>query len=314
MALIIIGHSILDYKRAVGNREIQALELCQSFPNPDVMIYGPKLYVPTKEKKLSALNFYQDILPFILPQELEQQFGYLWHNDLHDENIFVDSKNPTTITGIIDWQSTQIAPLYDHILEPSFLDYSGPELDDNLSRPELPKDLDSLLPEERNAVTRSHLEQSLMVAWRRLIKNNNPFQYGAIQFGNTVSGNLISLGRRLYSLGEAHFMDLLLDLEKKWALLPTIRERGHPPFPLSISESEAVKIKEDVRLADKGIQMMEYTAMEFGDLWPEKGLVRSDQYDRAKSELRDAKENLATYLQLTESERVELDKYWPFDS
>lgn len=139
LALTKTGSSTLDYRRAVGSREIQALDQIKSFPRLDVMICGPKLYVLTKDKKLSALQASQALLPFILPQQPEHQFGYLWHNDLHDENIFVDPQNPTTITGIIDWQSTQIVPLYDHILEPSFLDYSGPELDNALTRPELPQ-------------------------------------------------------------------------------------------------------------------------------------------------------------------------------
>lgn len=277
------------------------------------MVCSPKLYVPTKEKKLSALNFCQEILPFILPQGSRQQFGFLWHNDLHAENIFVDPKNPTVITGIIDWQSTQIVPLYDHVLEPSFLNYSGPDLGDDLSRPELPKDIDSLSSDERNAVIHSYLEQGLMVAWRRLIKNNNPLQYDTIRFGQTTCGNLISLGRRLYSLGEAHFMGLLLDLKKEWALLPAVQKCGNPPFPLSISESEAMKIGEDMRLVDRGVEMMANSALEFGDLWPEQGLVNHDQYERAKSELRDLKENVATHLQLSKLERDELDRYWPFD-
>ncbi|KAF2475119.1 phosphotransferase enzyme family protein [Lindgomyces ingoldianus] len=302
------------FRRAVGSREIQALDQIKSFPKLDVMICGPKLYVPTKNKKLSALQASQALLPFILPQQPEHQFGYLWHNDLHDENIFVDPQNPTTITGIIDWQSTQILPLYDHILEPCFLEYSGPELGDALTRPELPPNVNSLPLQERKEVTRSYIEQSLMVAWRRLIKNNNPLQYSTLQFGNTTLGNLLSLGRRLFSLGEAHFLSLLLDLKNEWRTNPAVHNPTGLDFPVLISESDAVTIKEDERLADEGIRMMSYTAREFGDLWPNKGLIQHDQYERAKSELRDAKNNLSSYLQLSSSEQEELDRYWPFDS
>jgi hypothetical protein len=132
--------------------------------------------------------------------------------------------------------------------------------------------------------------------------------------GNTATSNLISLGRRLYSLGEAHLMALLLDLEKEWASLSGVQARGNMPFPLSFAETQAAGIKEDMQLADKGIEMMQYMVKEFGDLWPEKGLVPHDQYDRVKSELRDAMERLVEYLQLSESERKEFSNLWPFDS
>jgi Phosphotransferase enzyme family len=88
-------------------------KLQKKLSKEDAMICGPNLYLPTKKKKLSALTIYQEILPFILPLQPEYQFSHLWHNDLHDENIFVHPENPTKTTGISDWQSTQIAPLYD---------------------------------------------------------------------------------------------------------------------------------------------------------------------------------------------------------
>jgi hypothetical protein len=37
-------------------------------------------------------------------------------------------------------------------------------------------------------------------------------------------------------------------------------------------------------LSDKGIEIMKYAESQFGELWPEKGLVPHDQYDEAKVE------------------------------
>jgi hypothetical protein len=109
-------------------------------------------------------------------------------------------------------------------------------------------------------------------------------------------------------------MALLLDLEKEWASLPRVQEGGNAPFLLSFSDNEVLRMKEDMPLADKGIRMMEYMTKEFGDLWPEKGPVEHDQYDEFKSELRDARKSLKEYLKLSESEKKELHKFWPFDS
>ena len=52
---------------------------------------GPKLYQPHAEKKLTALAWYQQIINFLAPmKDTAINNPYLWHNDLHDENIFVD--------------------------------------------------------------------------------------------------------------------------------------------------------------------------------------------------------------------------------
>ncbi|KAI9709530.1 MAG: hypothetical protein M1820_003290 [Bogoriella megaspora] len=305
--------SVLDYRKAVGCREIMAIETLDNFPKQDVIICGPHLYTPTKMKKLSALNLYQQILPDILPTESAYQFGHLWHDDLHHNNIFVDPENPTKVTGIIDWQSTQIVPLFDHRLMPGLLDCPHSEPEDNLERPALSEDIDSLPKYQKAAILRDWVDRSLLVAWRRSIKNKNPQQYESISFGTTTPGNLLSLGRRLYSLGEAHFTALLLDLKEEWASLPQVQSQGNKPFPLSFSPSDVSKIKDDMSLANRGIEIMQYTAAMFGDLWPDNGLVRHDQYDRARSELNHAKENLIQHLGLSISERKEFEKFWPFD-
>ena len=52
---------------------------------------GPKLYQPDAEKKLTALAWYQQIINSLAPmKDTAINNPYLWHNDLHDENIFVD--------------------------------------------------------------------------------------------------------------------------------------------------------------------------------------------------------------------------------
>ncbi|KAL4762846.1 uncharacterized protein BDW70DRAFT_149035 [Aspergillus foveolatus] len=71
----------------------------------------------------------------------------VWHNDLHDDNVFVDPQNPEKITGIIDWQSCHISSLFNHSPDPAFLDWDGlePETLDLAPRPSL----SGLSPEER---------------------------------------------------------------------------------------------------------------------------------------------------------------------
>ncbi len=107
------------------------------------MLTGPgMLYQPSPDKKLWALDAYLQLVEYILPSnesnpETQAMLpGRLWHDDLHDENIFVDPANPTQITAIIDWQSTQVVPLFHHHMDPAFLGYHGPDVGfDNLEKP-----------------------------------------------------------------------------------------------------------------------------------------------------------------------------------
>jgi hypothetical protein len=192
------------------------------------MACGPGLYKSTREKKLEAVDSYSKILESILPSEHAYQAGHLWHNNLHNENIFVNPDNLTQITGIIDWQSVHIAPLFDQRLDPSFLDYSGPEIGDNLARPKLAPDFDSLSKDQQSAALRLWLDHSLIVAWRRLVKKKNPNQNGAIMFGETTARNILTLAKRLFTIGVAHFNALLLNLRDEWDSMPLIQEKRVP--------------------------------------------------------------------------------------
>ncbi|KAL3448450.1 phosphotransferase family protein [Aspergillus insuetus] len=77
----------------------------------------------------------------------------LWHTDLHLGNIFVSPDKPSTIEGIIDWQSCHSAPLFLQAQFPDFLappkKYTfGPEV------PALPDHFESLSPEEQHYARR----------------------------------------------------------------------------------------------------------------------------------------------------------------
>lgn len=50
----------------------------------------------------------------LLPTDPRLTSGYLWHNNLRDENIFIDPENPTHNLGVIDRQSMQLSPLFDN--------------------------------------------------------------------------------------------------------------------------------------------------------------------------------------------------------
>jgi hypothetical protein len=65
------------------------------------------------------------LLPHILPPK-ETLRPVLLHHDLHSDNIFVHSSDPTKISGIIDWQAVYTAPLFMQAKFPSIFDCDDP--------------------------------------------------------------------------------------------------------------------------------------------------------------------------------------------
>lgn len=115
------GASLMQYLRAVGTREMKAVQSLTP-PKQIALFCGPKFYRPDKGKKITALAWYQQIVEALIPKDTAITRPYLWHNDLHDDNVFVDPDNPEKITGIIDWQSCHISPLFNHNPDPAFFD------------------------------------------------------------------------------------------------------------------------------------------------------------------------------------------------
>ncbi|EER23915.1 hypothetical protein CPC735_052850 [Coccidioides posadasii C735 delta SOWgp] len=304
---------ILDYREAIGLREMAAIKELNHVPKQMAMVYGPTpLYQPTAQKKLAALGYYFQILESLLCENALPTDGHLWHNDLHHENIFVDPEE-LKVLGIIDWQSVQIAPLFDHCVDPCFLDYNGPDVGDNLGRPAMPESIKSLQGEEKTAALNEFLDKALMIAWRSLVRSKNPEQYRMIRFQQSPSANLLHLSRRIFELGEAHFCVLLLDLQDEWRENSQSNSSARR-FPLTFSEPETIEIEADMRRADLGIKLMKDIERDLRNLWPQKGVVEHESYEQVKALLKERKEELiAQYCTLPGWDTAVFEQLWPFD-
>ncbi|KAI5304718.1 hypothetical protein KEM56_006069, partial [Ascosphaera pollenicola] len=198
--------TFFDYKKAALEREKQAIvTLDGAFPRQTGMICGPPpFYLSTVDKKLKALEEYDLCLQhsdLIFSDENTDLFkGYIWHNDMHTENIFVDPKDPATITGIVDWQSSQIAPLIDHCLDPHLLGHAGLDIGQSPASLPLPSSIDSWNSGERA----SFEDRALMNTWRSGVKKHIAKQHRALAFEKTTPGRILHLARHLLGPSEAH--------------------------------------------------------------------------------------------------------------
>ncbi len=126
----------------------------------------------------------------------------LWHPDLHQENIFVDPEHPSDIVAIIDWQSTEIAPIFNQLGQPYFLHYEGPPTI-GLQRPELPDNYEQLSSTLKKKAWLLYLSQMLPTMYRFLLRNEAPLLYQTWEYQQTASFELLLIAQRLLIDGEA---------------------------------------------------------------------------------------------------------------
>ncbi|KAL1857909.1 hypothetical protein Plec18170_003133 [Paecilomyces lecythidis] len=300
--------SLTQYLQAVRTREMRAIQSLKP-PKQIALFCGPKLYRPDTEKKLTALRWYQQVVAALIPKDTAITRPCLWYNDLHDDNIFIDPRNPENITGIIDWQSCHISPLFNHNPDPAFLDWDGLE-PEALDLAPMPK-LSGLSPDERSAAVHEYTVRNVFVAWRKLMLSKNPDLYRAVEFRKTAAYGLIFLAHRMFEYGEAHFQSLLVDLKDSWADLPAVI--SDTPFPFDFSEEDIERIKLESDGAVAGTDLVAEVKERLGDLWPDKGFIEQERYDECRAALHEMKSQILEQLAETAEEKAEYERYWPFE-
>lgn len=297
---------------AIGRRELTCVHNASQFPLSPISLRGPGTYTPSRRVKIAALENYLELVPYLLPTDSSILASFLWHGDLHSENIFVNPDKPSEILGIIDWQSTQILPLYELARQPFFLDYEGPPVV-GLERPEFPEDWDQLNPTEQKKAHALYLDMALSALYRTLVHETNPVLYRAMEYRESTSFNMLLLARNLFVDGEALYRSYVVELEKEWESLPEIQARGNPPFPFHFSRDELNTIEKDATDSIRGMELMKDLKAELGDLCPEKGVVRYDQYKDVRIALMNAKKRFIGAWAHSDEDRKIWESVWPFD-
>ncbi|QIX02457.1 hypothetical protein AMS68_007974 [Peltaster fructicola] len=300
--------STLDaYLGALGHRELRCIAEVSRLPKSRSCICGPGLYQPTRQKKTKAAHLYLKLFRALIPTDRDLTQPTAWHHDLHVENIFVDPDDPTVITSIIDWQSTEVIPLMVHARRPYILDHDGPEAV-GMEEPRLPDNVDELSLEERKAASALLFNQALTVAYKRWVEAKYPILWKAFKYRESENHALLGLGSALFVEGEGFYLARIVELIQS----------GEIPFgmtvaELGISEDDITKIKADGEASLRGMELMDEMRAALGPIFPDKGWVRFEHYDEAKAVLSHLKEQLIDLYATTPADRAEWNKSWPFD-
>ncbi|RMZ79462.1 hypothetical protein DV738_g3395, partial [Chaetothyriales sp. CBS 135597] len=308
--------SLEEYHRAIGHREIACVNQLPQLPKSPITLCGPGTYQPTRARKLSALDCYLKLIRFLLPAADQAiSSAHLWHGDLHVANIFVNPSEPTEVLGLIDWQSTELSPLYFHARQPYLLDYDGPPLSGLLERPQPPEDMDKLDASVKKHAETLYLQQSLCSLYNTLTHRRNPQLYAALEFQQTTSFLLLLLARNLLIDGEASYLSQVIDLEATWGQdsCPLPGSKGSSAYPFSFSQAERDQIKAEAEGAVRGMNAMQSIKEALGrELFPEQGIVRADRYEEALDALSQIKDQVIDEFATTEQDREVWQKMWPF--
>ncbi len=282
-------------------------------PKSPLTLCGPGTYMASREKKLKALQSYLTIAKYLLPVDRSIASSCLWHPDLHQENIFVNSENPSEIVAIIDWQSAELAPLFNQFRQLYFLDYEG-EPTHGLERPVLPENYDQLDDVSQKKAMSMYLSQTLSTMYRLLLRNMVPLLYRTWEYQQTESLDLLLIAQRLLIDGEAQYRASILKLENTWLDLPGVVAQGSPPYPISFSSAERKEIEANAKGATNGMDLIYSVRDSIGrNLFPEKGMVRVNQYDKVKNTLRQMKAQVLDLYARNQHERKLWEESWPFD-
>ncbi|KAG6020782.1 hypothetical protein E4U40_005846 [Claviceps sp. LM458 group G5] len=295
------GKSLEEYHAAIGRREIACVQHISHLPPSPVSLQGPGLYQPTREKKVAALECYLKLLKYLLPADRSLRTSHLWHSDLHAGNVLVDPGNRTRVIGLIDWQSTELSPLYFQARQPHFIDYKGPAIRGS-ERPKLPPDFDQLEGVAKEAAYSLYLDQSLCAMYRLLVYLKMPKVIDCFEFQDSVSFALLLLARTILVLGEAPYLAQVCDLEKDWEAFPGAQGSA---FPLTFTATERQTIQEDVESVVVGAQAMNILKERLGGSFPEQGFVLENEYNEVVGALAQATSEVLSEVEAIRSETIE---------
>lgn len=120
---------------------------------------------------------------FVLPKRYSLNAGIIWHNDLHSDNIFVDRADPSQITSIIEWKAIPVNLMFLAANYPSLVNYDSPN-PEGFTKPQLPENIQELIPQGKKAAKALFLAQSLWVFYEILIQKEAPDLLHAFRYRN----------------------------------------------------------------------------------------------------------------------------------
>ncbi|KAL3443043.1 kinase-like domain-containing protein [Aspergillus insuetus] len=309
--------SAQDALRALGRREEACVEKFPTFQRDcqQCIFGGPGGYQPTKEAKTLGPARLSQKYRHIMTKSKELCAGVISHNDLHTDNMFVDTENPSKVTSIIDWQGVPVYPMFLIAHHPSLIEYTGPKLV-GFVEPTLPENLNSLDPEAKKAAKDLFISQALWLSYEIEVQRAAPELLHPLRYQDSLQGEITGLIGATYDDGEPHVQSLLSDVSEEgiWKQVAGVDENGDAsvPCPLKYSEQERSRQKEEYAKWETDVERKGRVLDEIGLYAGWNGAVSPQDYDEVVRRLAAAKDSFLTRESTNEQESSLWEEAWPF--
>ena len=179
------------------------------------------------------LQKYEQAAESLIPDDKDLLRPTLWHHDLSPRNVFTSATGNPSLTDIIDWQGTEILPLYLHMQIPQFLVDEEQISQDSAER-------DPKLKEIRDY--KSAREAWLHKVYALGTQAHSPLIYKALSFPHLILfSNVVSYAGQI-GKGSIHpFRERLVQLYKSWEDVSP-----YPP-PFSFTPDELVQHQQNYK-------------------------------------------------------------------
>lgn len=138
----------------------------------------------------------------------------LCHTDLHMGNIFVLEDDPSQISSIIDWQFTQIAPMFLQARWPVFLQ-PPKDYPPGLLLPKLPEDFEQLDAKEKEIAKYKFKQVTASKAYEVRSLLDNTDAYDAMNIPRVFKELFIRCGET-WEEGSAPLCACLIEISNSW--------------------------------------------------------------------------------------------------
>lgn len=293
-----LGSSLTEYGTALAEREIQRIsrELKRINITTRIGTITEQIALLKNTVKLmEAIGSHPDLLRHAKPT--------LCHTDLHMGNIFVSENGSSEITSIIDWQFTQISPMFIQARYPIFLkppiDYPA-----GLVQPELPDNYDDLNTEDKEMAEYELKEAKAAKAYEVRCYLDNQDAYKAMKLPR-VYRELFIRCAETSAEGSAPLRACLIEISNSWHDLGFTGE-----CPYKFSEEELQNHERQFVEYEEWHHAREFAQEYLGtdaDGWisPELDFARKQEQNRALLDF-------FTERKASQKSLEELRRIWPF--
>ena len=304
---VFTGSTFDEYILSRTDRELKCLERFNKFPHQQGLFYGPGQYIPTTRSKTQVLNAYSKAAPLLTPKDTALTKPAFWHPDLHADNIFVDPNDPTEIVSIIDWQAVNISPLFLQARHPSLIEFEGP-ITQGFEPIKLPDDFESMSPEKQLEVKKLRAAQSLYKLYEISLLRNCPEIFRALQFRESLAGQIFGLAGSVFGDGEPVLMGMLIRMHDEWAKTLDASKSS----PLYFTPEDRKRQEEDQKSWSQGVELLAEFLSQVGAHQGWDGWVNHNNYEMMKMRLLNCEESFLDQHAKTDEERRLWLEVWPF--